>query len=310
MNQAPLPFDERTIQPLIHYVRGQKVMLDFDLAEIYGYETRYLNLQVRRNAEKFPEDFMFQLRKDEMDQILMLQNVTSSWGGTRKMPFAFTEQGIYMLMTVLKGDLATRQSISLIRLFKRMKDYINEEQNLLGRDNLGVLYAQVHRNSESIKTVEAKLEQVIANFSDPSAQRHFLILDGERIESSLAYRSIFSLAKTSVLLIDDYIGLKTLGLLKSCANNVEITIVSDNKARDGLSPQDLQDFTADTGNGISLAPNNGRVHDRYVVLDYGTKEEIVYHCGASSKDGGKKVSTMMRVENPQDYHRFIDSLFS
>ena len=60
--------------------------MNFDLAEIYGYETRYLNLQVRRNAEKFPEDFMFQLRKDEMDQILMLQNVTSSWGGTRKMP--------------------------------------------------------------------------------------------------------------------------------------------------------------------------------------------------------------------------------
>ena len=103
MNQLTASLDEKTIQTLIHEVRGQKVMLDFDLANIYGYETRYLNLQVRRNAEKFPEDFMFQLRKDEMDRILILQNVTSSWGGTRKMPFAFTEQGIYMLMTVLKG---------------------------------------------------------------------------------------------------------------------------------------------------------------------------------------------------------------
>lgn len=103
----------------IYQVRGQKVMLNFDLAEISGYETKYLNLQVKRNIDKFPGDFMFRLTKDELDKILMLQNVTSSWGGTRKMPYAFTEQGIYMLMTVLKGDLATRQSKTLIRLFRR-----------------------------------------------------------------------------------------------------------------------------------------------------------------------------------------------
>ena len=332
MNQSIAPLSEKTIQTLIHEIRGQKVMLDFDLARIYGYSTKAFNQQVKNNADKFELDFMFRLTSQEWDDILRSKKLTANAfivnegrpesglrskkstananSKRRYLPFAFTEQGIYMLMTVLRGDLAVRQSKTLIRLFKSMKDYIVETQSLGSTNEVLALANQVRTNTEAISKIEGKLDMVMDNFIDPSTYKSFLIMDGEKVESSLAYRSIFSLAKTSILLIDDYIGLKTLGLLKSCANNVEITIVSDNKARDGLSPQDLQDFTADTGNGISLAPNNGRVHDRYVVLDYGTKEEIIYHCGASSKDGGKKVSTMMRVENPQDYHRFIDSLFS
>jgi hypothetical protein len=96
-------------------------MLDFDLAEIYGYSTSSFNQQVSRNIEKFDSDFMFELTKDEF-QNLISQNVISSWGGRRKLPHAFTEQGIYMLMTVLKGEFAVRQSKALIRLFKSMND--------------------------------------------------------------------------------------------------------------------------------------------------------------------------------------------
>ena len=103
---------EEIIKSKIYIVRGQKVMLDFDLAELYGYETRSFNQQVKRNIEKFPDDFMFQLTKDELGKIMMSQFVISSWGGNRKLPYAFTEQGIYMLMTILKGELATKQSLS------------------------------------------------------------------------------------------------------------------------------------------------------------------------------------------------------
>lgn len=99
-------------------------MLDFDLAAIYGYETKNLNRQVRNNIEKFPDDMMFRLTKDEADYILRCKNFTSSWGGSRYLPYAFTEQGIYMLMTVLKGDLAVRQSLALVRSFKTMRDYL------------------------------------------------------------------------------------------------------------------------------------------------------------------------------------------
>ena len=93
-------------------------MLDFELAKMYKYGTKNLNQQVNRNIEKFPMDFMFKVNKDEMNSILMSQNVISSWGGNRKLPYAFIEQGIYMLMTVLKGALATRQSTALILAFK------------------------------------------------------------------------------------------------------------------------------------------------------------------------------------------------
>lgn len=110
------------MENLIYEIRGQKVLLDVDLAKIYGYETKNFNRQVKNNIEKFPSDFMFRLTADE---ILRCKNFTSSWGGTRYLPYAFTEQGIYMLMTVLKGELATKQSLALVRIFKGMKDYIS-----------------------------------------------------------------------------------------------------------------------------------------------------------------------------------------
>ncbi len=113
--------DESLLRNKIYIIRGQRVMLDFDLAEIYGYTTKTFNQQVRRNLDKFPDDFIFQLTQEEKTIILRSQIVTSSWGGSRYLPYAFTEQGIYMLMTVLKGELATQQSITLVRLFKSMK---------------------------------------------------------------------------------------------------------------------------------------------------------------------------------------------
>ena len=131
MNKKLIAVDltEKSIETMIYEIRGERVMLDSDLAKIYGYETNRFNEQVKNNAEKFPKDFMFRISKEEWQTILKSKKSTSSWGGTRKMPYVFTEQGIYMLMTVLKGELATEQSKTLIRLFKRMKDYIGEIAN-------------------------------------------------------------------------------------------------------------------------------------------------------------------------------------
>ena len=122
--------NNETIKSMIYVIRGEKVMLDFDLAKIYGYETRAFNQQVTRNINKFPERYRFQLTRDELE-VVKSQIVTSQKsfysrqdGGIRKLPYTFTEQGIYMLMTVLKGKPATKQSIALIDAFKQMKDYI------------------------------------------------------------------------------------------------------------------------------------------------------------------------------------------
>ena len=122
----------------VYIIRGQQVMLDYDLAEIYGYEVKRLNEQVKRNIVRFPEDFMFQLTKGEIpEDFLKSQIATLNENGNKrglhikKLPYAFTEQGIYMLMTVLRGDLAVKQSRALIRTFKQMKDYIIENQDLI-----------------------------------------------------------------------------------------------------------------------------------------------------------------------------------
>ena len=126
--------DENLLKSRIHTIRGVKVLLDADLAEIYGYSTSRFNEQVKYNIDRFDEDFRFQLKKEEVS-CLISEIPTSKRGGTRKLPYAFTEQGIYMLMTVLKGERAIAQSKALIRLFKQMKDYIVTENQLLLGNN-------------------------------------------------------------------------------------------------------------------------------------------------------------------------------
>ena len=167
-NEIIVPeLNEETIKSKIYEIRGQKVMLDFELAEIYGYSTKAFNQQVKNNIEKFDNDFRFQLTKEEMSQILKSKKLTSSWGGIRKLPYAFTEQGIYMLMTVLKGDLATKQSIALIDTFKRMNDYINSN-SLIGVNEVIKLTNIVNEHSLELSDIESKLSLVMENFIDPS----------------------------------------------------------------------------------------------------------------------------------------------
>ena len=297
------------IESMIYIVRGEKVMLDFELAHIYGYETKNFNRQVKNNIDKFPDEFRFKLTKEEIQNIVRCKNFTSrSWehsneGGRRYLPYAFTEQGIYMLMTVLKGELATRQSISLIKTFKKMKDYIVENQPLAVVSKILHL---VKEHDQQIEAIEDKLKIVMDNFIDPSTHKHYLILNGEKIEADIAYQSIYKLAKYSVFVIDDYIDIKTLQLLKCCNHNIEIIIFTDNKGRNNLNISFINDFKSDTGFNLIIKKNNNRFHDRYIVLDYNTSSESIYHCGASSKDAGNKITTITKIENSELYKPLID----
>ena len=249
--------EENLIKDLIYEIRGQKVMLDFDLARIYGYETKRLNEQIKNNRERFDSDFYFQLNQDEWDLISKCKIFTAnpvfagenspsailrskkstanSISKRRYLPYAFTEQGIYMLMTILRGDLAIRQSKTLIRLFKSMKDYIVETQSLGSTNEVLALANQVRTNTEKISKIEGKLDMLMDNFIDPSTYKSFLIMDGEKVEADVAYQRIYSMAKQRVYLIDDYIDVKTIQLLKSCNSGVRIIVFSDNKARNSLN---------------------------------------------------------------------------
>ena len=305
--------NNETIESMIYVVRGEKVMLDFELAKIYGYETKNFNRQVKNNIDKFPDEFRFQLTRDEVEDLVRCKNFTSrSWehsneGGRRYLPYAFTEQGIYMLMTVLKGELATKQSISLVKAFKQMKDYIIESNNLLLNTNL-YIESKFATYDKRFEKIENKLEIVMDNFIDPSTYKHYLILNGEKIEADIAYQSIYKLAKHSVYVIDDYIDIKTLQLLKVCNPNIEIIIFTDNKGTNNLNKNFINDFKNDTGFNITIKKNNNRFHDRYIILDYGFESESIYHSGASSKDAGKRITTITKIEENELYKSLINEI--
>ena len=309
--------DAKTIKEKIYNIRNQKVMLDVDLAEIYGYSTRAFNQQVKNNIEKFDNDFMFQLTADEFKN-LMSKNSTSSWGGRRKLPYAFTEQGIYMLMTVLRGELATMQSKALIRTFKQMKDYIVENKDFIGANELAQLAIQTNQNTKDIAEIKSQMatkedfNKVMDNFINPDSYKHFLLMDGNKIEADLAYCKIYKSAKKSIYVVDNYIGLKTLELLRFAGEGVEIVVFSDNaRNKNMLTESMLSDFVSDYPSvDLKFKTAGRKYHDRYVAIDYGTDDEAVYLCGASSKDAGSKISTIMRIEsfNLRLYHAMFDEL--
>ena len=303
--------DENMLKSRIYTIRGLKVMLDADLAEIYGYSTKAFNQQVKNNIEKFDEDFRFQLCRNEYREILGSKFLTLEQGKYSKTsPYAFTEQGIYMLMTVLKGERATAQSKALIRLFKQMKDYIiAENRNLLGYDGIAQIAVQTERNTKDIAVIQSDLQKVMENFVDPSTFKHFLILNGRRLDADVAYTQIYGMAKKSITIIDDYVGVKTLDLLRGIARGVSVMIYSDENGYESLTEQIKKDFLkARPDVKFDNKKTKEKFHDRYIFLDYGLKGERLFHCGASSKDAGNKITTIMQIENTEIYHVLMEKL--
>ena len=323
--------DESLLKSRIYTIRGVKVMLDGDLAEIYGYSTSAFNRQVKNNIEKFDDDFRFQLTKEELSRC---KNCILNNGGRgsniKFMPFAFTEQGIYMLMTVLKGERATAQSKALIRLFKQMKDYIvAENQQLLGTAGIAQIAAQTVQNTREIAVVSAEvkelsgevrdirsdlgkinvdLQMVMENFVDPSTYKHFLILNGQKLEADVAYAQIYGMAKKSLLVVDNYVDIKTLNLLRNAHKGVSILIASDRYAR--ITNDMLNDFRAAMpGVLIDTVSAAQKFHDRYILVDFRTKSEKLYHCGASSKDAGNKITTIVQLDDIVAYRNMFKELY-
>ena len=322
-NKEIVIVDDKTIKDKIYLIRGQKVMLDADLAEIYGYETKNFNRQVKNNIEKFEgEDFMFQLTEDEFAN-LRCKNFTSSWGGSRYLPNAFTEQGIYMLMTVLRGELAIKQSKALIRMFKQMKDFFIENQDFIGSKELVQIAIQTNKNTNDIAKINDKistlatkedLKKVMDNFIDPDTYKHFLLMNGDKIEADVAYTKLYKSARKSIYVIDNYIGLKTLELLRAAKDSVEVIIFSDNvRNKDMLTKNILNDFIRDCPNiNLKMKIAGKKYHDRYIAIDYGTENEAFYLCGASSKDAGNKISSITKIEESSKdmYHTMFGGMLN
>ncbi|MBO4711584.1 ORF6N domain-containing protein [bacterium] len=317
--------NEQDLRSKIYTIRGMQVMLDFDLAEIYGYSTKRFNEQVKNNIEKFDSDFRFQLTWEELEIISLLRSRskistlnTGRGSNVKYLPYAFTEQGIYMLMTVLRGDMAVQQSKMLIRLFKGMKDFIIEREHLVGYDEVAKIAVQTAQNTENIlehsKDIERidqkilEIATIIDDFSNTEIKKDFLFLNGRSVEADIAYQKIYSQAKETIFVIDNYIGLKTLVLLKSVPENVKITIFTDNLKK-GLHQKEYDDFCKEYPNvEISFKRTNGIFHDRYIIIDFVTENEIIYHCGASSKDAGSRVCSITTTADNEIYKPLIENL--
>jgi phage regulator Rha-like protein len=167
--------EEQKILNRIYVVRGEKVMLDKDLAEMYGVETRVLNQSIKRNLSRFPQDFMFQLSEKEFKNLIS-QNVTSSWGGTRKMPYALTEQGVAMLSSVLNSETAIEVNIRIIRVFTKMRAFALTQKEILMQ--LSKLEKEVNsnsrsteRNSQDIENIFIVLKELITKDAKPSQRK-------------------------------------------------------------------------------------------------------------------------------------------
>lgn len=163
---------EQKILNRIYVVRGEKVILDEDLAEMYGVETRRLNEQVKRNIKRFPKDFMFVLTPKEFES-LMSQNATSSWGGRRKLPNAFTEQGVAMLSSVLNSDTAIEVNIRIIRVFTRLREYAFTHKEILIQlakleKEVSSLGRNTERNSKDIENIFLVLKELFEKDSKPT----------------------------------------------------------------------------------------------------------------------------------------------
>lgn len=282
----------KDIKNQIYVIRGQQVMLDSDLADLYGYEVKTMNQQVKRNIDRFPEDFMFQLTRDEV-VAMKSQIVTSPTdnfysgqeGGRRKPPYVFTEQGIYMLATVLKGEVAVRQSIYIMRTFREMRHFI--ANNALLFEKFKKLELE---QLELQKSTDERFAKVFQYIDDHAESEQKIFFDGQIYDAFSLITSIIRKALKEIILIDGYVDVDTLNILAKKNNGVNVKIYTFPSAK--LTKKDISNFNSQYH---SLTVKKTKVfHDRFIILD----GQTAYHIGASIKDAGKKCFGISLIQDP------------
>ena len=317
---------EEYLKEKLYKIRGKRVLLDADLAEIYGYDTKGFNRQVKNNIEKFDEDFMFELTDEELED-LRYKNCTANL----LIPHVFTEQGLYMLMTVLKGPLAVKQSKALIRTFKKMKDYILENRDLIGQREILQLSMETANNRIEINKINSDMISLEKQISDVAEglkdvvtkseladmmnsfvsddDEKWLMFNAKFSSADEVYESIYRQAKSSIYVVDNYIGLRTLVHLKNSPTGVNIILFSDNVGNNKLHNIEYTDFRKEYPTvKLSMKKTGGIFHDRFIVLDYGTADERVFLCGASSKDAGARITSIVEDYGIAKYNSVIVGL--
>lgn len=276
---------QSNIENKIVVLRGVQVMIDRDIAAIYGVETKRLNEQVKRNIERFPEEFMFQLPRDEVDSVKS-QNATSrnnifegQDGGTRKLPYAFTEHGVTMLASVLKSETAVKASVQIVKAFVSMRHFLQSNAEIFAE----LKFIRQHQIETDVHLMESdkKIDQLFSLMDKYNVdETQGIFFQGQIFDAYAKFESFIQSAKKEIILIDGYVDLSVLERLAKKNNGVTVTIYTDPKTK--LTAQDIQKFNAQYPT-LTLW-HTTKMHDRFMIID-GT---VLYHIGASLKDLGKK----------------------
>ncbi len=269
----------KTIEAKILTIRNQQVMIDRDLAELYGTETKVLNQAVKRNIERFPEDFMFALDKSEKDELVTNCDRFEMMKHSSVMPYAFTEQGVAMLSSVLKSPTAVEVNIQIMRAFVAMRHFLQNNAKVFSEINTikkQLLDTNVHQK-ETDKKVE-ELFDLIDKYNVKDTQGIFF--QGQIFDAYAKFESFIAQAKQEIILIDNYVDLSILQRLAKKKKNVNVVIYTDPKTK--LTAQDIQQFN--TQYPTLTLNHTTKMHDRFLIID----QKMLYHIGASLKDLGKK----------------------
>ncbi len=273
------------IKNLIYTIRGKQVMIDSDVAMLYHYETKNINKAMKRNIERFPEDFCFQLTEKEL-KVMWFQNGTTldnmKYRSIKYLPYVYTEQGISMLAGVLKNEIAVEVSISIIRAFIEMRRFISLN---------GQVFQEINDIKGHLLEHDKKFDEVFDELQrkQESEFKQSIFFDGQIFDAYSLIIDIINKAKQKILIIDNYIDDSILKMLSKKNKDVEVVILTTQNSN--IRKLDIQKFNKQYP-VLKLAYTN-KFHDRFIVID--NKE--LYHIGASLKDLGKKCFAISKIED-------------
>lgn len=282
------------IKDLIYTIRGKQVMLDSDVAMLYHYTTKNINKAVKRNIDRFPEDFCFQLTEMEFQNLRFqfgtLNKKVNNGDVTRKyLPYVFTEQGISMLSGVLKNEIAVKVSVNIMRAFVEMRKFL-----MLN----GQVFERLTSMEYKLLDHDKKFDEVFNQLQLEENIKQRIFFDGQIYDAYSIIIDIIKKANKKILIIDNYIDDSILKMLAKKKNNVEVVILTSNKSN--IENLDIHKFNKEYP--ILKVAKTNKFHDRFIVID--NKE--MYHLGASIKDLGKKCFAINQIEDMEIVEKIIN----
>jgi len=274
-------YNSENIRSLIYTIRGKQVMLDKDVARLYQCETKYINRVVKRNIERFPEEFCFQLSIEEFQ----------NYGGRRYLPYVFTEQGIAMISALIKSDIAIKVSVNIMKAFIEMRKFLSTNGNIFER-----LTKIEYKMLEYDKKFDLVFNELQKDKNYEFKQKIFF--NGQIYDAYSLIINIIKKAKEKVLIIDNYIDDTILEMLVKKNKNVKVTILTSEKSN--ISKLDIQKFNKEYP--ILEIAKSSKFHDRFIVID----NTEIYHVGASLKDLGKKCFAISKIEDSEYINKLIE----